>query len=240
MKVDTRAGSKELIEPLRALGVLVDPGILAAGDVEILGNGPEGRPILIGIEHKRIEDAIACMRDGRFADQMRAMRESFEVSWLLVEGEWERFDPKKDIAVRRGNKWFTIPGRVTYQEITAWLLTMAQAAGILLYRTRDKAESAAWLRALEMWWTAKEWEEHRAHLDWYQPPIVGNPFAPPNLAVQVAACLPHIGATRAQKVADHFKSVKNMCCNSQEEWVKIEGVGKKIASAVVAAIEKEG
>ena len=94
MKVDTRAGSERLIDPLRTLGVLVEPGILPAGDVEFLGNGPEGRPMLVGVEHKTVEDAVACMRNGRFAEQARAMREYFDVSWLCVEGEISVADRK--------------------------------------------------------------------------------------------------------------------------------------------------
>jgi hypothetical protein len=97
-----------------------------------------------------------------------------------------------------------------------------------------------WLRSLELWWTAKEWESHRAHLDWYVPPAGGNPFEQPRLVQKVAAVLPGIGTVRAGAVAKHFRSVRNMCCNSQSEWATIPGVGKKIAAAVVRAIEEEG
>ena len=237
MRIDTRAGSKELIAPLKRAGVCVEACVLPAGDVEILGNGPEGRPVLVGIEHKSVEDAAQCMRNGRFAEQLRKMRESFEVSWLLVEGRIGGVGGKEGIATRRGEKWFTLPGRITYQEFAAWLQTMCQAGGVLLWRTETQAESVLWLRALEMWWTVKEFEQHRAHLDYYQPPLITNPFEPPTLALRVAACLPHIGGVKAQRVAEPFGSVKQIVLASAEDLAQVKGVGKKVAVDIVAALE---
>ena len=241
MKVDTRAGSKDLIEPLQALGVLVTPEILAAGDIEILGNGPKGRPMLIGVEYKSIEDTIQCMRNGRFAEQLRGMKESFEVCWLLIEGRWEHFEPKESLAVRRGNTWFEVPGHVCYQEVAAWTASMAQSAGALLWRTETREESVAWLRALELWWTAKEYEEHRAHLEWYTPPIGTNPFeGPPPLVRRWANELPRVGPVMSGAVAERFKSARKMADATPEEWDEIAGIGKKLAANIVRAIEEEG
>lgn len=237
MRVDTRAGSKDYITPLRNLGVSVSPEILAAGDFEILGSGPGGHPTLVGVEIKSVEDAVQCMRNGRFAAQLRGMRESFEVSWLLIEGRV--LAGEKGMSVRRGERWYTIPGRVGYQEFAAWTQSMCQAGGVLLWRTETQAESVLWLRALELWWTTKEYEQHRAHLDYYQPPIVGNPFAEPSLALRVAACLPHIGGVKAERAAKHFGSVKKIVLASAEDWTYIKGIGGRVAADVVAAIEKE-
>ena len=239
MRIDTRAGSKEFIEPLRAMGVEVEEAILPAGDVEIVGNGPGGTPKLVGVELKTIEDVAACVRSGRFAEQQRRMKESFEVSWLLIEGRW-RGDPK-GLAVERGpaHRWFVIPGHITHQEIVAWSLTMAQCGGTLLWRTESRAESVAWLRALELWWTAKEWEDHRAHLDWYSPPLNHNPFeGEPSLAHKWAAELPGVGDKKARGVAKRFGSAYLLANATEAELVEVEGVGKKLAKGIVAAIRE--
>ena len=236
MRIDPRAGSKELVGPLRALGVEVEE-VLLDSDAEIIGRGPYGEPTLVGVEYKTLEDAIACMRNGRFADQLRRMKSSYHVSWLLLEGRLKH-DGRK-LWVRRGEKWFLIPGNVTYQELAAWVDTMVLCGGVLVWRTENKEESASWLRALELWW-GKEWEGHSAHLEWYTPPIVGNPFeGEPPLVQKAAALLPGIGSTKARKVAKEFKSLKKMCCVSQEEWATIPSVGKKMAAKIVQAIEEE-
>jgi hypothetical protein len=250
VKVDPRAGSKDLITPLRNLGVTVESEFLPAGDVEILGKGPRGRPVLIGVEHKQFEDAIACMRNGRFADQLRGMRESYEISWLLIEGRIGNIGAKEGIAVRRGERWFPLPGRVTYQELAAWLQTMCQAGGVLLWRTETQAESVLWLRALEMWWTVKEYEQHRAHLDTYMPLPVTNPFDvddpimdpknPMYWAYRVASRLPHLGSTRAEAMARHFGSTRKIVLASAKELTYVDGVGFKVAKDVMDAIGREG
>jgi ERCC4-type nuclease len=164
------------------------------------------------------------------------MREYYEVMWLLIEG---RISAGKYLAVQKGPRWWEIPGHVTYQEFAAWLNSMAQRGGVLLYRTETTDESVAWLRGLELWWTAKEWEEHRAHMEMYTPPLDANPFDPPTLACRVAAVLPHIGSVKAERVARHFGSVRKMINASPKEWQEIKGVGKGISEKLIAALEAE-
>jgi hypothetical protein len=86
LQVDTRTGSAPYIEPLRAAGLPVEPAVLDAGDVAILGRGPGGAPTRVGIEIKQWDDVLMCVRSGRFADQLRRMRDLYEVRWLLIEG----------------------------------------------------------------------------------------------------------------------------------------------------------
>jgi ERCC4-type nuclease len=226
------------VEPLRKLGVVVEETILPAGDAEIVGIGPSGRPVLVGCEYKSIEDVAACVRNGRFADQLRKMRDSFEVSWLLIEGRLR--GDRKGIAVKRGEKWFTLPGLITYQEIVSWTMTMCQRGGVLLWRTESKLESAAWLRSLELWWTAKDWEEHRAHMDWYTPPIESNPFeGRPGLARRWANELPGVGDGKSRLISARFRSGRALANASVEELTQVEGVGKKLANAIVKAVKEE-
>jgi len=235
MRVDTRAGSEKLIAPLRAIGVDVEEAILPAGDVEIIGNGPEGRPVLVGVEHKSWEDVTQCLRNGRFAEQVRGMRDYYEVKWLLIEGRIKSEDGL--LSVQRGVRWFKLPGQIRYQEFAAWMATMCQSAGVLVWRTETKEESVAWLKALNRWWTEREWEDHRSHMEFYTPPV-GGPFIEPSLTVRVASALPGIGSVKAERVAVHFGSVKKMVLASEKDWAYIEGLGKKSAAKIVAAIEE--
>lgn len=238
MKVDTRAGSCDYIAPLIAAGVPAEGALLPAGDFEIIGRGPGGRPLPVGVEIKQWDDVIACMRNGRFADQLRGMRAAYEVSWLLVEGRI-RFDDGQ-LAVWKGNKWYTLPGRVTYQELASWLLTMCGAGGVLLWRTESQAESVEWLRSLYWWWVSKDFERHRAHLDFYLPPPDSTaPWEEPPLAAKMAVALPHIGSTLAMRVGEEFDSPEEMVLADESRWAKISGIGSKIAAAVVRAIRSK-
>lgn len=243
LRVDRRAGSAELERPLRAAEVPVEMDTLPVGDVELLGLGPGGRPLLIGVEYKAARDVLACVRDGRFAEQLRGMRQRYEVSWLLIEGEWRIDDGALEVRERRG---FRERGRYTYQEVAAWLLTMAQRGGVLLWRTRDREETVAWLRALYWWWTCKDFEEHRAHLAWYTPPYTpDNPMdmEPPSVVQKVAAALLSMGPTvdvnaeRAKAAAAVFPSVRAMVDAGVSDWRGVDGIGPKIAQRVVASVQ---
>jgi ERCC4-type nuclease len=235
MKVDSRAGSNELIAPLLRLGVPVESATLPAGDVEVMGIGPEGRPVLVGIEVKKLNDVLTCMRDGRFSEQLRGMSNYFEVKWLLIEGRLRGMDNIMEIAHK--NKWRK-DGHYRYQEFVSWLQTMCIRGGVLLWRTENQDETVAWLRSLWVWWTSKEYETHRAHLDYYRPELLGGvtPFEPPTLVQKVAACLPGIAGKRSKAISAHFSSVHDMTCADVEEWGSIPGVGKKGAKKIVDAL----
>lgn len=238
VRVDTRAGSQDLVGPLRAAGLAVEEAILPAGDIEITGKGPQGRPLLVGCEYKQLRDLLTCVRDGRFAEQLRRMRQVYEVSWLLLEGRWQIGESNLlEIEERRG---YRERGRYTYQEVCSWLLTMCQRVGLLVWQTQDQGESVAWLRALHWWWTSKDFEEHRAHLDWYVPPATDEAqFEEPSLAQQWARCLPGIGSDKAYRAGKHFGSGKRLANASPAEWQAIDGIGKKTAVSVVREVERE-
>ena len=214
---------------------------LPAGDVELEGRGPGGRPLLVGVEFKRIPDMLACVRDGRFADQLRRMKARYEVRWLLVEGEWE-VGSGGALGVRERRGYRERAGH-TYQEAAAWLLTMVQRGGVLVWRTRDRAESVAWLRALYWWWTSKDFEEHRAHLEWYQPaPTVEAPWADaPSMVQKVAAAListgsaVDTGSARAVAAAAAFPTVRTMVHADEKAWRAVDLIGPKIAKRIVEA-----
>lgn len=231
MRIDNRAGSKDYIDPLRRRGVEVEETTLEAGDMEILGNGPEGST-LIGVEHKKLPDLFQCIRNGRFAEQLRKMREYYEVSWILIEGRMHMSNGSLYVLNHR-NRWFKQPGGLGLSEVFAYILTMTQAGGILLAQTEDQEQSVEWLRSLNNWWTAKEWAKHRAHLDHYRPEdIGGNPLEGPSFVHKVAFQAPGLGAQRAYSVSQQFETVEDMVNATEAEWSSIPGVGKKGASTL--------
>jgi excinuclease UvrABC nuclease subunit len=49
-----------------------------------------------------------------------------------------------------------------------------------------------------------------------------------------------IGWTRANDVAEHFSSVRDMINAPESEWKKIPGIGKKIAKSIILSVSKGG
>src|SRR4051812_5465590 len=88
--VDPRAGSVNLIEPLRAQGLEVVETHLESGDVGFIGRGEGGVPVHIGVEYKTLSDCISSMRTGRLEGHqllgMRADPPLYDFAYLLIEG----------------------------------------------------------------------------------------------------------------------------------------------------------
>lgn len=237
IRVDTREGSKDYIEPLIASGLPVQSAILPAGDVEIVGKGPGGRPYLVGVEIKKWDDVMACVRSGRFADQLRGMKAAFECNWLLIEGRI-RITSSEHVAIERGTRWYTPPGKMKYAELSSWLLNVCSRGGVLLWRTESQQESVAWLRALYWSWVSKEYEQHRSLADFYQPPL-DSTFREPSLAQKWAVNVPGIGRELAGRAAEKFGSAYNLAHAGEKEWQGVQGVGGKRAKSVVEAIRSD-
>lgn len=190
------------------------------------------------MEYKKLPDLLACVRSGRFADQLRGMRDSYEINWLLIEGRVDCVGPKQVLKYKTDDhRWRASDGRVTYAELVTWTMTMCMRAGVLVWRTETQEESVSWLRGLNVWCTGKEWSDHRAHLDWYTPPLPHPPWEKPSTLQKVAAQLPGVGAVRSGEVAKYFKSIQEMACALPEDWVKIPGVGKTTAAKIVKAVK---
>jgi hypothetical protein len=228
MRVDTRAGSKDYIVPLQSAGVPAEGAHLVAGDFEIIGRGLNGRPTLVGVEVKKWPDLLQCLRDGRFADQQKKMKAAYEVRWLLVEGEWEVRG--RDIWLRSegSGRWRKADGGHTVQEVTAWLFTQVMCGGTLYWPSPSRSYSVGWLRSLWLWWTAKDFEEHRAHLDWYVPPALGGNWisGPPPVQV-VGRVLPGVGTHLCAMLSEEFTTPEEMMTLDEKRWCGVDGVGKK-------------
>lgn len=240
LRVDDRAGSKDLVPYLNKLGLSTRLERLPAGDVEIVGI--DGT--VVGVEHKQWPDVFACVRSGRFAEQLRGMKREFHVCWLLIEGRLRLHEGKLQYATAYREDhdiatWRDADAGVTFQEVASWLLTMVQCGGALVATTASPEQSALWLRTLYYWWTFQDWAEHRAHKAWFEPPpLWENPYAEPPLALKIAAMLPGVGSTRAQAIIDtlgteeFYPSAEEVTQAGTVALQKVPGIGKVVATRV--------
>ena len=237
--LDDRTGSGDLIRYLRGVAKL---SRLSFGDAQIEGNGPEGRPVLVGVEVKKVADVLTCITDGRFAGhQLPGLQASYEVVYLVVEGDY-RVGKEGLLEVMRYHMWRPIllgSRKFMYREMDNWLTTMEMKGGVKIRRTGGRQETAQFLKDLYGWWTGREWEEHRAHLAFHDP---GPPVAmlrKPSLLRRMAKELPGVGWERSLEVEKRFDSVLEMALASELDWKDIPGIGKGIANKVRHAIHGE-
>jgi len=252
LRVDSRAGSADLLPHFHRIGV---PAMLAPmpfGDVAFEMRGPDERPILVGIEVKRVEDLLACIRDGRLSGhQLPGLQQGFEHAILLIEGGMQMGGEEVRPGVRalltrifgqwrepsHGQAW-------AYYDVMSYLHTVQMRTGIQVVQTSDRQATVQWISSLYHWGTSKAWEQHDSCVGLHEgmdDDLRQNQVAliRPTRRMMVAGKLPGIGAKKSYYVARHFPSIYAMIVAPWEKWLIPEQVGEKGARTIVEAIMEE-
>lgn len=263
--VDPRAGSGDLVAPLRTLGCPAELSRLDFGDLALVGNGPRG-PHLVGIEVKTIADLLQCMTTGRFAaHQLPGLVESYDTAWLLIEGQWRanregvlevRVSPRRIVDPKSPRTkprwkwspefWVTPKGRRwMWRDVHGWLQTVGYQTGVLVGLAADRQMTARFCASVYHWWTDKGYLEHKALKTFqdYKSTVTTAPgtrvsVVAPDVTRRVAKELPGLGWERSEAAARHFRTVAGMVAADEKEWQKVEGVGKVTAERIVRAIRE--
>lgn len=238
--VDRRTGSVDLAGYLSSLRIETKVVTLDYGDVAFCGSGPEGQ-ILVGIEVKKVKDALACMVDGRFAGhQLPGLREQYgRFAWLLVEGVYNADYKTGILMVPKGKKRQEAhigARRFMYRDFDSWLTTMELRGGVHVKRSGSRAETARIIANLYGWFNHKDWEEHHSHLTLSTVSADAAALVHPSIVRRVAAELPGIGWRKSQEVARKFKTIEEMVLADEREWATIEGIGGVMAERIYKAI----
>lgn len=252
--IDDRAGSKELKPHLDRLGVPNDLTRLEFGDVMFLGRGPNDDWLKIGIEYKSLPDVLSCITTGRFAGHQLpgmlrrdvASRE-YDVTWLLVQGVWRVDSHSGVVQVPRrmtggGTAWVPVqvgPNAYMGRQLDGFLFTITQQSGIRIAKVGSEQEAAYWLGALYHWWTDKSWDDHKSLQTFdLSGPMVQ--IEAPKFTRRVAKELPGVGWKKSESVVEHFGCVQAMSEADEKEWAKVPGIGKVLATRIVAALHGAG
>ena len=247
--VDNRAGSSQLIPLLRQLGCEVESGIYPFGDVNWIGWGANGAAVSCGVEVKSIDDIIACIQSGRFAGhQLPGLLNSYDHVWLLVVDEYRPRQRDGVLEYRKegrggGQYWSESCGRqrtIFWRDVESWIMTMAICGGIRIHQVPDYHQAAVWLKMASNWFNK---DDHKSHKVIYgSKEIFGETalLVKPTLARRVAAQLPGIGEKRSAEVAREFHNLEQMVNASPKDWLRVEGVGKGIATKIYSAIHQNG
>lgn len=244
--IDPRDGSGDLVAYLSGVA---EEGRLEFGDASLTGEGPDGDPVGVGVEIKTVGDVLKCITDGRFSGhQLPGLVNSYQVVYLLIEGRWRR-DFKSgmlqmNVASRRGGPFWMNASvgqrRFMWRDFDSWLMTIELKGGIRIRTTRDRQETAQFLKDLHSWWCPEAgggWDKHQSHLAMHHVEYLRDQamLIPPSPVRVVARDLPGIGDGKngkAKGFEDNFDTVVEMVNAGEEEWAKVAGVGKKTASNI--------
>ena len=236
--VDSRAGSAEFHPIFRSLGMDAQLTTMPFGDVSFIGIGPDHEPVTVGVEIKKIDDALACLISGRLAGhQLPGLIKSYDHIYLMIVGEYRSRSSDGIMEQRRegkgggGGMYWTESGggqrRWMWRDFESWLLTMSIMGGMRLIKVATVVEGAQYLKVLYNWYQRGD---HKSHLVLYSGKELYSDSAlmiKPPLSRRVAAELPGIGLNRSADVAKVFKTVMEMVEASEERWMELEVDGGK-------------
>ena len=256
--VDQREGSRQYAKWLADAQLC----LLDYGDVALTGQGPNG-DVLVGIELKKIPDVVACIGDGRFTShQLPGLLQSYDRVYLIVEGVVRASPngllqlgypyPKKDSDGNKvrsglwdgknyGGYWTDACAgrqRFTYAQVTGWLESVANLAGIRVIRSSCEAETVALIQSIQSWW-AKDWSEHRSMQTFNESRPDAALLTKPSLRRRVAAELPNVHWVRSGSLAGHFPTTFDLVNASVEQLCEVDGIGIGIASKVYDSLRSE-
>lgn len=251
--VDDRTGSVELIPVFQSHRA--QPAVmtkrLAAADMCFTGQGPEGLPVMVGIERKSIVsgDMLSSMRTGRFSgEQLPKLLDNYEFPFLIVEG-WDRVRINYQTGLLEkldGRYWRPLKAAgqqpVLALELTSFLSTIETMTPVKIHYTDNERGTVEDLVRLQHWFSTP-WDKHTGHVALHRPQQYAT-IGKASTVRRVAADLDKVGWERSMEVATHFPSVAHMICSDPqrciecgyarpvEDWQELDGFGKVMAKKV--------
>ena len=232
--VDYRAGSAELLEPLRKMGLPAESGDIPA-DIAFEGRGEKGAPVMVGIEFKKLGELVQSLRTQRLQGyQLLKMREHFQFCYLLVEGEL-RYDTNGQLLRRAGRRDFKrLPGAMEVTELLKRLCVLHLRGGLNFLGARTRVDSLHWISALYRTWTDCDLDQHKSHIAIYQAPTL----APVSEFRAFISRIDGISLRKSLTIEKHFGgSIRRAVNASKAEWMKVEGIGPLIAQHINDVME---
>lgn len=230
--IDDRTGSKEFYPLLRTTPAELRS--MEFADFAFIGNGPDGVPWQIGIERKTLTDLVNSMNSGRLAGhQVPGLLSTYNTVYLLVEGLSDYDLSKNTIRCHRSRGNYADYSVVG---ILNFLNTMSVIQGIHVWHSGSMAESSQWIKCTYRWWTGKEFDQHRSHLQQHQSGVFNTKHS---LLRCWAAELPGVGWKRSGVIEQHFPSAEALVGASINDLCEIDGIGKVLARKIYEEIRKE-
>lgn len=195
--IDSREGKSGIAKELSQLDVEIDLQQISVGDYILSSR--------VGVERKDVADFSQSIIDGRLFPQLIALKRSYPVPLLILEGE-------------------TLYGHraINPEAIRGAISTITLNFDIRIIWSRSTKDTARFLRNIA----------NREQRKSDRTPSIRTEKAPietSELLEFIIAGFPNINAVLARRILDKFGSLENFFNASVEEIQEIKGIGKKIA-----------
>ena len=198
------------------------------GDACWSGSGPDDADLLVGFEHKRLTDLIACIKDHRLTgSQLTGMFKTYDRVEIVVEGIWRPSASGMIEILSRNGRWeplyFAREG-ISWAQVDGYCQSLSECADVRVWRASTLQETAHLYASRYRWWQ-KQYRLHDSHRQIYSPDPseqrrgkVAIHQGTPSPVCQVAAQFPGIDA-KAWSIAEQFDSVYELVTgHPMEDW----------------------
>ncbi len=203
--VDSRERNTELLETLKSNGIVVESKMLNVGDFVLSDR--------VCVERKTVGDFESSIINGRLFDQIKRLKESYQFSMLIIEGDSSEF-------------------RLGSMVMNGTIAALYIDHGIVALSVRNAKETAEIMTSI----ARREQQESSR-----EPSAKGGmrAFTPEQLQQRIVGNLPGVGPKIAKMLLEHFGSVKNVFNASKEELMKVDKIGKKKAEQIHSAMNSD-
>jgi ERCC4-related helicase len=203
---DHREKDNKVVKELIDLGISVRTKQLTSADYLVSGK--------VGVELKKVPDFVASIIDGRLLEQVRALKNNFEKSVLIIEGEEDIYSIRK----------------VHANAIRGMLSSIVLGFAVPVLYTKNPRDTASLLAVM-----AKR--EQGKEIDYSSHQV--KPKSMKEQQEFIVSAFPNLGTLNAKKLLESFGSIKNLVNANKEELMKIDKIGEKIASSLIKTFEEE-
>lgn len=208
---------------------------LKAGDV-VLSNH-DITEIWTAIEFKTINELLSCIVTGRFAGtQLPAMDQAYSDYWLLVEGPFKRGPGGELMVEGGGGRWYQARVGTRYfdkSDLDRWVITMTTKTPLKIHFTQSRQETREWINTMHWWWENKDKHQSHVKMDKSRDRVE---LIKPTLVRGWAEWCPGIGHEKAIRASRAFGTGFDLAVAGEDEWMRIEGVGRTMAERIVGRI----
>ncbi|MBW2982623.1 DEAD/DEAH box helicase [Candidatus Woesearchaeota archaeon] len=169
-----------------------------------------------GVEFKTVEDFVNSIIDGRLLEQAKQIKNNFERSLVIVEGEQDLFSVRN----------------IHPNAIRGMLATIAVSYGIPVLFTKNPKESAALLMAIAKREQEETGKDFSMHAD-------RKPLSLKEQQEYVVSALPNVGGTLAKELLRKFKTVKKIVNAKEEKLQKVGKIGEIKAKKIREILDNE-
>lgn len=196
--VDSRERNAALIGALESMGISINIMTINVGDYVVSDR--------VCIERKTVSDFESSIMSGRLFEQVKRLKEGYELPILMLEGESDFFKLKSNA-------------------INGAIASLYIDYGVMVVHTQNTSETARILASI----ARHEQMEHGRI-----PSLKGNArsFTESQFKERVIGNIPGVGPKLAKSLLMHFKSIRGIANASEDELVKVEKIGAKKAKLI--------